>query len=429
MEVKLKMLSARLMPLAAAILFLTTAHAADGTTLSLDDCLNLALSNNPTVMAQKEAFIATETGVSISRSSLLPRLSASSGYTRSGNGSASDSYSSSLSLSQTLFEGGANLASLRAARIQTEIARQNLNLTINAIVESVRQAFYSVLQKEDRLSVTENILKRRKEDLVLIRLKYRAGIESDAAVEEAEANLAGAEYDEMTAREGLRLAKVGLNFLMGRSKDEILDIVRDEKMFEFPSRDEAVLAGLEDRPELSRERSRLELENAYLSQSRSEFFPDLSLSASVGRRGEDFLQGDDTWSAGVNLSLPMFQGFKRTASYSQRQANQREQEAQYSQTRQSVEEEIEKAYSDWVLAKKRMEVAQKSLSAATGMYSLTRLQYQQGTVAYFVFQQRELSLTRAENERVNALFNLYSAGAALEKALGRPGTATSKGER
>jgi outer membrane protein TolC len=414
---------------AAAILFSAAAQAAVAATLTLDDCVGLALTSNPAVMAQKEVFAATEMGIGISRSALFPRLNASSGYTRNGNGSASDSYSSSLSFSQTLFEGGSNLASVRAARFQTEMARQNLNLTINQTVESVRLAFYSVLQKEDRLTVTENILKRRKDDLVLIDLKYRAGIESDAAVSEAEANLASAEYDEMTTREGLRLAKIGLNFLMGRPKEEPLQIARDEKLLEFPSREEAVLIGLADRPELSREESRLKLQLAHVSQSRSEFFPDLSFSASVGRRGEDFFQGDDTWSAGVNMSLPIFQGFKRTASYSQSKADLRQQAAQYSQTRQTVEEDIEVAYSDWLLARKRMEVADKNLRAAANMYSLTRIQYQQGTVAYFVFQQREASLTRAENERVNALFNLYTAGAALERALGRPETATSRGER
>jgi len=423
------MLPARLEHPAVVLVLLAAAQAVNAAPLSINDCVELAMSNNPTVMAQEEALIATETGITASRSSLFPRVSAASGYTRSGNGQTTDSYSSSLSLSQTLFEGGSNLASVRAARAQAEIARQNLNLSINQIVESVRQAFYSVLQKEDRLAVTENILKRRKEDLVLISLKYRAGIESDVAVSEAEANLAGAEYDEMTAREGLRLAKVGLNFLMGRSKEEPLDILREEKLPDFPSRGEAVLVGLTDRPELSREKSRLELEEAYLSQSRSEFFPGVSLSASLGRRGDEFFQGDDTWSAGVNLSLPIFEGFRRTASYSQSKASQRQQALQYTQTRQTVEEDIERAHSDWLLANKRMEVAEKSLSAATRMYALTRLQYQQGTVAYFVFQQREASLTRAENERVNALFGLYTAAASLERALGRPSTAASKGER
>lgn len=423
------MMSAKLGALAVAFITLISARTGLADTLSVDDCVNLALTNNPSVLAQREAVTAAEMGITISRSSLLPRLDASSGYSRSGNGTTSDSYSSSLSLSQTLFQGGSNLASVRASRAQMEIARQNLNLTLNETVESVKQAFYSVVQREDRLALTHEILKRREEDLILIRLKYKAGIESDAAVSEAEANVAQAEYDQMTAQEGFRLAKLSLNFLMGRTKDDPLVIVRDVGLPEFPSRTEAVDMGLEDRPELARESLRLDLEEAYLSESKSEFFPGLNLSASVGRRGDEFFQGDDTWSAGVNLSLPIFRGLRRTASYSQSRASQRQQTAHYLETRLSVEQDIEEAYSDWLLANKRMEVALMSLSAAQNMYALTRLQYQQGTVGYFVFQQRELSLTRAENEKVNALYNLYTAGARLARALGRPSSAGSEETR
>jgi outer membrane protein TolC len=85
----------------------------------------------------------------------------------------------------------------------------------------------------------------------------------------------------------------------------------------------------------------------------------------------------------------------------------------------AIEEEVEQAYSNWELAKKNLEVSETSLHAAQEMYELTRLQYEQGLTSYLFLQQKESSLTQAEHNRANALFNLRVSGARLEKAWGR----------
>jgi len=421
----------RLIILIQAVMLILPATGAisAGDTLSLDECIELALKNNPTVIVHREALYATEMGVTVSRSPLLPKLDASSGYTKSGDGTATESYSSSVTLSQTLFQGGRNLSAVSAARAQSEIARQNLNLTENRIAESVKEGFYSVIQKQERLALTQAVLKRRKEDLVLVRLKYRAGIESEAAVSEGEANFAEAEYDKMSAEEELRLAKLSLNLLMGRSKETAIEVEKDVRLPDFPSRNDAVAIAAKSRPEIAQAEARVTLQKAYLSQSRASFLPNLNLNASLGRHGEEFLSGEDSWSAGVRLSLPLFDGFRTPAGYLQSRAGVRQQNAQYEDTKRTVEEDVEKAYSQWLVANKRMEVAEKNLSAATAMYDLTRLQYQQGTVAHFIFQQRELSLTQAEYERVTASYSMLAAAARLENALGRPSSVTPRGKR
>ncbi|TET47768.1 TolC family protein [candidate division TA06 bacterium] len=416
-----------LMQTALLILTATSAICA-GITLSLDECIELALKNNPTIIRNREAVSEAEIGVTISRSSYFPRLDASSSYTRSGNGISRGSYSSGLSFSQILFQGGRNIAVVNAAKAQTEIAVQNLRQRENEIVESVKGIFYSVIKEQDQLSLTDDVLKRRNEDLILIRLKYRAGTESDAAVSEAEANFSQAEYDKLAADERLRLAKLRLNLSMGKPREALLEVRTTEHLPDFPSRSEVVAMGLRHRPEMAREASRVKLQRAYQSQSKGGFFPTFRLNASFNRSGDRFLADDNSWSAGVNASLPLFDGLRTPADYFQSRVSLRRQLAQYEETRQSVEENIEKAYSDWLLAKKRMEVAEKSLTAATEIYNLNRLQYQQGRASYFSFQQRELSLTRAEYERVNASYNLFVSTAELERAIGKSLSAELKGE-
>lgn len=420
----------RLIILIQAIILipLATGAISAGDTLSLDECIELALKNNPTIIGDREAVSEAEIGITISRSPYFPKLDASSSYTRGGNGTSREGYSSGLSFSQTLFQGGRNMAAVNAAKAQRNITVLNLKQRQNEIVESVKNIFYTVIKEQNQLSLTDDVLKRRNEDLVLIRLKYRAGTESDPAVSEAEANFSQAEYERMAAEERLRLAKLRLNLSMGRPREAPLEVKTGEQLPDFPSRSEVVAMGLQHRPEMAREASRVELQKTYLSQSKAGFLPSLRLSGSLNRSGNRFLADDNSWSVGVNASLPLFDGLKTPADYFQSRISLRRQLAQYEETRQDVEENIEKAYSDWLLAKKRMEVAEKSLAAATEIYNLNRLQYQQGRASYFSFQQRELALTRAEYERVNASYNLFVSAAELERAIGKSVSGRLKGE-
>ncbi|MFQ5906662.1 MAG: TolC family protein, partial [bacterium] len=420
----------RLAILLEAIIFLAVKWSVSGVLpLSLQECIEVALAQNPAIVADREAVREAEIGVTLSRSAYFPRIDASSGYTRSGNGATQDSYSNGVTLSQVLFQGGRNMAAVKAARAQARIAQQNLRYLENQIAESVKEAFYSIIQKQEQLALADAVLKRRHEDMVLIRLKYKAGIESDPAVSEAEANVSQAEYEKMSAEERLRLAKIQLNLLMGRSRETPVEIQEDLHAPQFRSRSGAVEMALSSRPEMRREDARLELEKAYMSQSRGSFLPSVNLTASLNRSGDEIFSTQKSWSAGVKATLPLFDGLKTPANYLQSRASLRRQRAEYEQTRQTVEEDVERAYTEWLLARKRMEVAEKNLSATTEMYQLTRLQYQQGKTGYFTFQQRELSLTRAEYEKVGASYNLFTAGARLERAMGMSSSMMLRGEK
>lgn len=122
---------------------------------------------------------------------------------------------------------------------------------------------------------------------------------------------------------------------------------------------------------------------------------------------------------GINLSLPIFQGFSRKAKVKESTLALMEQDARILELEQQIEEEVEQAYSDWELAGKVIEVNDKTLQAAREMYQLTKLQYEQGLTSYFFLQQKESDLTNTENRYVNALYNLRVSVARLEKAWGR----------
>lgn len=384
--------------------------------LTLNDCIALAKENNPKLLQTKMGIEQAQASVTDAYSSYYPSLGLSSGYSYSDD--REGSYSSGISARYTIFKGGYIRAGTKIAKAREKNAVESYRLNENQIILSVTEAFYKILQKQEQITLINNVLKRRKEDLALARLKYNVGRENEPVVKEAEANLLQAEYDLMTAEQEIALAKLGLNRLLGRP-DEDISIQYVDRVIEFPALDSLVESAKNQRPEIIAEKANREVIEAQVTQAKSNYFPAISVSSSYGLQGDEFLDQNSNWSAGINLSLPLIDGFSTRARVRQASVSLKEEDLKLKDLRDNIEQEIKQAYSDWNLAAKNLEVSNKTLEAVREAYQLTKLQYEQGRTSYFFLQQKESDLTRSENNYLNAQLNLRVSVARLEKAWGR----------
>jgi outer membrane protein len=387
--------------------------------LSLEDCISLAKKNNLELAQAKIAVEQARAGVMDAYSSYYPSIDLSSGY-KYGEGYLEEgSYSTNIDVQCPIFTGGYVRAGTKSANARVKMEKENYRLTENEIILTVKEAFFKILQKQDQATLIDDILKRRKEDLAIIKLKYDAGRESSPAVKEAEANLLQAEYDKMEAQEELSLAKVALNLLLGRPRREELSVKYEDEDIEFPPLEEIVKEAKTERPEIRAEISNKEVLKAQVTQAKSEYFPTISLSSSYGLQGNKFLEQETDWSVGISLSLSIFNGFSTKAKVREATLSLKEEESKIQDLEQQIEEEIEQTWVNLELAEKNREVSDKTLEAAHEMYELTKLQYEQARTSYLFLQQKESALTQAEYNYVNALYNLRIARASLQKAWGR----------
>jgi outer membrane protein len=389
--------------------------------LTLQDCLALANQNNPRLVQLRAGIEQSKTGITSAYSSFYPSVSLSSSYRNNEDpsGGRSGSYSSGVGLSLPLYQGGNIRAGVKIARIRVQMAEENYRQGEDDVVLSVKEAFFKILLKQEQIALAEDVLKRQKEDLVLIRLKYESGRESSPAVKEAEANLLQSEYNREQAEKELILAQIELNLLVGRPRRAEVSIEYEDKESKFPPLESLIEEAKAVRPDVFAERADLEVLKAQITQAKSDYFPKVSLSSSYGWGGRDFSKQTGNWSAGVSLSLPIFEGFSTQAKVKQATLSLREQEAGLQELEQQIEEEIEQAYSNWELAGKVIEVNEKTLQAAREIYQLTKLQYEQGLTSYFFLQQKESDLANAESRYVNALYDLRVSIARLENSWGR----------
>ncbi|MCD6225364.1 MAG: TolC family protein [Deltaproteobacteria bacterium] len=125
-----------------------------GKTLTLEDCIRIAVEQHPDIRSKMAEAKAGKLRVRQSFSSFLPELDFSSGYSKSGfdrtqgltGVNSRNNYTVGFSLSQNIFDFGRSLSSWRMSKNEAEAVAYVLNTIGQEKVYQVIEAFYDHLK-------------------------------------------------------------------------------------------------------------------------------------------------------------------------------------------------------------------------------------------------------------------------------------------
>lgn len=180
-----------------ALLFSLAAPAAPAAaeTLTLAAARAEMLKASPQARAAALDLEAAASRLTAARAGLYPSLSASASYARSGSQGLphGDSYSYGFNGTQPLFSTSLP-AGVRSAAASHRAAAAAYDRTVSRLDFELTSAFADTVNAREAIKLSGETLKRRAENLELIRLKYEAGRENKAALLETEAALKTAQW-------------------------------------------------------------------------------------------------------------------------------------------------------------------------------------------------------------------------------------------
>lgn len=279
-------------------------------------CVSNALENNPTLKSAKENIVEASTALTEARSSRLPSISASAstGRSKSEGDDASKSFSYGASASQLIFDGGKSGNNVDKAKQQVVIAEERYRQTSANVRYRLRSAFMGLLRAQEMIKTTSEILKRRQASLKLIKLSYEAGKEHKGSLLTAEAKQAQAEYDLAEANRNAEAYKrklceeMGIQYKADISAADVLVVEVDVKA--KPDYEE--IAG--KTPDLRMSTAQRIAAGYGVKAAYASYSPSIKGSASVNKSDSDWPPERDSWSAGISMSLPLFDGLSREAN-------------------------------------------------------------------------------------------------------------------
>ncbi len=407
---------------------------AAGTPVGLGDVAAEALRNNLAVIAGKLRIQEGNTAVFEVRSVLFPQIGAAFSYTQLNSGNvyvesgfyAEKSTDGALRLEQLLFSEKA-LARLDIQKqLQTGREAQQRGLELE-VVRNATTAFLHTLIARTLLDIRRENERLMQANLTMARERVAAGMsdlsdeyywESEIAVARqarlaAEADVAKA-YETLnrilhrpvTARYALRDADLDDPALL-ISDRTLLERIANERAFEQLNRfyiEEAESVS----PDLDAIDARLRAERRQRrSDERAYWSPDVALRGEVTRifdehrvPGAAFSLEDQTnWTAGVTVTLPLFEGGAKNARTTRSRLGVQRLEADRMDRMSFLEQSIRGDLHTLRAAYPAIALAKAAATAARNSYTLVRENYAQGN--------RSLSdLLLAQNRALSADFGI-----------------------
>ncbi len=407
----------------ALLFFLFSSPLRAEETLTWQQCVSEARAAHPDLSTALALLQQAEADKRITGGALLPRLSMAvsseeSGTTAKGS-THSAAHSYSLTAQQLVYDGHKRSDMVASNREAIKGAQYNYDVVSADLRFALRSAFTQLLKAQELVGLAGEIADRRQKNVRLISLRYQGGREHIGSLRQAEADLAQAEFEVAQARRGLVLAQTTLASALGRDSHNPVRVKGKFEVRELSTSkpDLALLA--KNNPLFQQLDAKSKAARFDLDAAKNAFSPELYLTSSLGRREVDSLPFNAVdWSAGLTLSVPIYEGGSGQARVSRAMAVVSQQNSQQKSGYLQIFTMLEESWKNFQDARQLVAVKKKFLEAAQERSTIANAQYSNGLVTFNDWVIIENNLVSAKKEFLNAGADLLIAEAQWIQAKG-----------
>lgn len=442
--------------------------------LTLTEAIDVALANNSDVKRSLLSLESADEQVRIAWSEVLPDVSGSATYTRNLEipvnfvpaqffdpdapagelvplqFGTDNNWQGGISVEQTLFRGEA-IVGIGSSKVYKAVQSENLRATAQEIVTQTRLAYYNVLVAREQLRLQQATVERLEENLNENRARQRAGLVDEYNVLEVQVQLGNqrplltqAEYAVEQAHRELAVVlgiPLELEFTVQgnlnnfditsqQAADQVnQNLKRVDRMTPYQYSKEPPLmekaASLRGDIRILDKQNELKIREMKAIKSR--FLPTLSanynLNWTAAQVGNPVFFGTEESRArsqtlGFTLSMPIFQGFERSANLSIAQIEKKDLEEQKRAALRSANNEIQSAREGLDEAIETAPAREKALQLAREGYERARARLENGLGSQLDVTNAELQLRQAEANYAQMVFDYLAAKAQYDRAVG-----------
>ena len=412
------------------------ASSSEPLVLTLEQALQIALSENPTVKIADLTIEAKKYAKKGTYSALWPDISASGTYQRYIKKQTFHIMGQTMQVGTTNnISGGVNATmplvnaqlwkSLKLSAMDVELAVEQARSSRVDMVEQVSKAFYQVLLAKDSYNVYKRVYDNAVENHKIVEKRYEVGQVSEYDFIRSKVTISNAEPNVFNAENSIVLALWQLKALLGLDLNKDVDCAGSLADFEV-----VMTSHIAMEADLSNNSSmrQLDIQERMLEKSielkRAANIPSLALSV-----GYNYVAMDETmklfqykWNpysvAALSLNIPIFSGGKRRADVKQARIELDNLQLQ----RENVERQLRTAmmqYESTMLTNlKQYHASSENISQAKRGYDIAVKRYEVGGGTLVDVDNSQLAYTQAELSRSTAIYNYLVNQVSLEKIKG-----------
>jgi outer membrane protein len=396
--------------------------------LTLKDAENLAVKNNPLITVSRLTALASQQVLRETRSAYWPTAVVdvtgadaqdNSRITAGGlnNPIIYPRAAAGTIVSQLITDFGRTRNLVASSSLRAKAENENAVANALQIKLAVDQAFYNALQTRAVLQVAQQTVAERQTVTDQVQALFNSKLKSSLDLSFAQVNLAQAKLLLLDAQNNDAAALANLSAVLGYSNLQNYDLVEETTPLTAPPSDvdPLIVQAMQKRPELAALNYDYLAAEKYRVAERDLLFPTVR---ALGALGSTPLAGNTAlapWygAVGVNIEVPVFNGFLYTARAREAQFRAQAAQQQLRDLQDSIARDVRTGWLNASTAYQRLNVSQQLLQQANLALDLSQTRYKLGLASIVELSQAQLQQTQAQIGSAQATYQYRLALAVL----------------
>jgi outer membrane protein len=392
----------------------------------------LALKNNPQISVARLTALASHQVTREVRSSLWPTATGdltgvdskeNSRITAGGlnNPIIYERAAAGVTVSQLITDFGRTTNLVSSANLAAKAEDQNAAATKEQVLLAVDQAFYGALQAHAVLTVAQQTVSARQTVADQVEALFKSKLRSELDFSFANVNLAQAKLLVLDAENNENGALATLSMILGYTKTQEFQLVEDATAISSPPRnvDDLVSEAFAARPEILSLEFQERSAQKFHTAERDLLLPNIRAVGAIGNTPvRDPVLSNWYAAAGVNVEIPLFNGFLYTARSREASLKAQAVHDRLLDLRNRISRDVRTGWLNANTAYARLSVTQQLLAQSNLAFDLAQTRYRLGLSSIVELSQAQLQQTQAQISNAQAAYDYRLALAVLQYQTG-----------
>ena len=401
--------------------------------LTLEDCIQIALENNPQIEIARQQFFADQGVLTQAKSFYWPQLSGGVGYGRQYIDTEfpvdEDNVGSGLlQISQLIFDFGKTTGLIDASSFTLQASSENLAQVYHDLVFDVKSRFYRVLEAMRLIGVAEQAVSNFEQQLYRAQRFFESGVRTRIDVTNAEVNLSNEKLNLLRANADFKSALVSLEQVIGMvpNNGDYEVIANEPPTEELASQKPELSDSLEyllqtaekNRPGLKEFQFLIQAAEASITQAKGDYWPTIDAVGDYNKFETDLPSLSDQWQVTARLNWEFFSGFETEGKVAEATAQLREVQAGLRDFELEVTRDVTNSYLRADENREGVDIADQTVELAEENLRLAEGRYKAGIGDLLEFNDAQLLYTQNQSNLVITYYNYLTALARIDRAVG-----------
>ena len=324
------------------------------------------------------------------------------------------------SAQQSIFDFS-SIRRFQASKVGVSASKSDLEASSEQVAAQVARAYLQAVKSDTDVDTAESNVTLSQATLTQAENQKTAGTGTGIEITRAKVQLANDQQRLVAARNARRAAHMQLLRAMGMRLETDVDLT--DKLQYIPvdavTLESARTMALKERPDYQAQQQRET--NARLSASATtlERLPSVAASADYGAIGPGLNNAIPTYTYGISVRVPVFDGGRRDARRVESDSQYRAEKVRTNDLKDQIELDVRLALDSLTSAAEEVQVAKDGLELAGSELTQARRRYEGGVANSLEVTDAQTRLERARDNQTDALYQYNLARVDLAQSMGK----------